>query len=72
MPEVEIDLFGPLRLPPDATLLLCSDGLTDTVDDAELHQILRAADLDQAAAGLIDSANANGGPDNISVILYRR
>ena len=63
--------FGPLQLLAGTTLLLCSDGLTDVVDDGSLHEILLAADLDQAAASLIDAANANGGPDNISVILYR-
>lgn len=71
MPEVEVDLFGPLQLLAGTTLLLCSDGLTDAVDDAALHEILLASALDQAADSLIDAANANGGPDNISVILYR-
>jgi protein phosphatase len=55
-------------------LLLCSDGLTDPVDEPQLHQLL--ADHDdpgQATAALIEAANAGGGPDNITaaVIDYR-
>jgi len=53
-------------------LLLCSDGLWDLVGDADLAAILRSApDLDQAADALIAAANAQGGPDNISVILVQ-
>lgn len=52
-------------------LLICSDGLTDMVSDDELEAILvdRGADLDALAAELVNAANANGGRDNISVVL---
>ena len=52
-------------------LLICSDGLTDMLSDAEIEAILAngAACLDTLAADLIDAANANGGRDNISVVL---
>lgn len=50
--------------------LLCSDGLTDVVPDAEIGAILEAtADLAGAAARLIERANALGGPDNVSVAI---
>ena len=50
--------------------LLCSDGLSDMVDDAAIARIVLAErELEQKAADLIDAANANGGRDNISVIL---
>lgn len=50
--------------------LMCSDGLTDMVDDADLAAILRQdLDLDKCAKQLVDTANANGGRDNISVLL---
>ena len=51
--------------------LLCSDGLTDVVGDAQIAEILQAAsgDVNTAAQRLVDRANAKGGPDNISVIL---
>lgn len=51
-------------------LLLCSDGLTDELDDAAIGQILRdAGDIDAAADRLIDAALAAGGRDNITVLL---
>jgi protein phosphatase len=52
-------------------LLLCSDGLSDMLDDASLRTILKrtADDPDTTARALIDQANARGGKDNISVIL---
>lgn len=50
--------------------LLCSDGLSDMVDDAGIARIVLAErELEQKAADLIDAANANGGRDNISVLL---
>lgn len=51
--------------------LLCSDGLTDVVSDVQITEILAAVgnDMDQAARRLVDTANAHGGPDNISVVL---
>src|SRR5204862_894636 len=59
------------RLEADDVYLLCSDGLTDMVEPTVVQNIVREkrADLKQAAADLIDLANANGGRDNISVIL---
>lgn len=53
--------------------LLCSDGLTDMVDDENIEDILSAPaeSLDKAAQGLVQLANENGGLDNISVILVR-
>ncbi|MCG6873291.1 MAG: protein phosphatase 2C domain-containing protein, partial [Gammaproteobacteria bacterium] len=52
--------------------LLCSDGLTDVVQDEEIQKILAAEkDLEAAAGALIDAANEGGGPDNITVVLAR-
>ncbi|MFA6178650.1 MAG: Stp1/IreP family PP2C-type Ser/Thr phosphatase [Candidatus Methylopumilus sp.] len=53
--------------------LLCSDGLTDLVDDGEISLILAKLNdnLEAAANQLIKMANDNGGKDNISVILAR-
>lgn len=53
--------------------LLCSDGLTDLVDDEEIHTTLEKlnTNLELAANQLIHMANDNGGKDNISVILIR-
>lgn len=57
---------------PGDLYLLCSDGLSDMVDDSAIAGILAAgASLSALADALIDAANANGGRDNISVILAR-
>jgi serine/threonine protein phosphatase PrpC len=52
--------------------LLCSDGLSGPVTDDELLQICGAnGDLKGSATRLIERANSNGGPDNITVVLAR-
>src|SRR5580692_9108600 len=52
--------------------LLCSDGLSGPVSDPEMLEIVTdAPDLKSAATSLIERANANGGPDNITVVLAR-
>ncbi len=53
--------------------LLCSDGLTDLVDDVDIHAALAglSSNLGMAANQLVQMANDNGGKDNISVILAR-
>lgn len=53
--------------------LLCSDGLSDLVEDDEISLVLGTlnANLEAAANQLINMANDNGGKDNISVILAR-
>lgn len=53
--------------------LLCSDGLTDMLDDEEISSLLElGGGLDELADRLVEAANANGGRDNVSVILARR
>jgi PPM family protein phosphatase len=52
--------------------LLCSDGLSGPVEDPEMLEIVqRHGDLKVAASKLIERANENGGPDNITVVLAR-
>ena len=52
--------------------LLCSDGLSGPVTDEEMLEITtKSPDLKSAATKLIERANANGGPDNITVVLAR-
>lgn len=53
--------------------LLCSDGLNDMVADEDIKRIIELYedDLEATAQALVDTANANGGRDNISVILAR-
>ncbi len=70
-PDVQVDLEGPLALEPGDTFLLCSDGLSGQVGDAEIGKILSVLPPDQAVRTLIDLANLRGGPDNITVIVVR-
>ncbi len=57
-------------LQPDEVLLLCSDGLSGELTDAQIHeQCLAAASLEDMVAQLVRSANDAGGRDNISCIV---
>ncbi|HRH18569.1 MAG TPA: Stp1/IreP family PP2C-type Ser/Thr phosphatase [Aquabacterium sp.] len=54
------------------TLLMCSDGLSDMIQDREIEEIMGStSDLSDMAARLISAANASGGRDNIAVMLIR-
>ena len=58
---------------PNDVYLLCSDGLTDMVEDEEIHSTLTVHNTDptQTTRELVRKANENGGKDNISVILVK-
>jgi PPM family protein phosphatase len=52
--------------------LICSDGLTSMIPEAQVGELLAGArSLPEAGRALIDAANAAGGRDNITVILFR-
>lgn len=55
---------------PEDTFLLCSDGLYGPLGEALIHEIMtRFTNLQEAARNLIKTANALGGPDNITAVL---
>ena len=57
---------------PDDLLVLCSDGLCGPASDEEIEEIVTTqSDLKTASSKLIEKANSNGGPDNITVILAK-
>jgi len=66
---VQPDVFVE-ALEPGDRILLCSDGLTRHVADAEIAATMGSADLDRAATALVDLAKSRGGEDNITVVLY--
>ena len=67
--RVEPDFFE-YRLKGGDIILMCSDGLTNMVDDDEIFQIVKSSrDIVEAVENLIQRANENGGADNIGVIL---
>jgi PPM family protein phosphatase len=70
-PAVEVDHMTTYARDGDV-FLLCSDGLTSMLSDEQIGRTLTdAPDLRAAGHALIDAANAAGGRDNITVILFR-
>ena len=67
---VDIDFFD-LKLEPDSTILMCSDGLSNMVEDNKLEEIIldQTEELPKKGEKLLKEANQNGGKDNIAVIL---
>lgn len=69
--HVDVD-FRRFRLRDADRLLLCSDGLTDMVDDSRILTILAAqADSATACRKLVDAALEQGGRDNVTVLVAR-
>lgn len=68
--RVSIDFFD-MKLEKDDTVLMCSDGLSNMLEDEEIKEIIRTGshDLPEIALQLIGRANQNGGRDNIAVVL---
>jgi serine/threonine protein phosphatase PrpC len=70
-PYVEVDVRS-FRGRPGDVYLVCSDGLTTMLAERELRDVLLSQEtLSDAGEGLIVAANAAGGKDNITVILFR-
>jgi PPM family protein phosphatase len=69
-PDVDVDTF---TIEPEERdlFLICSDGLTDMVDDGTIIEAIERHrdDLDEAAKALVGAANRVGGEDNITVLL---
>jgi len=71
-PDVEVDVTEELILDDD-TILLCSDGLTRELTDAQIAAVLDDChDAQDAADQLVDMAKQAGGGDNITVLVLRR
>ncbi|MGB8214352.1 MAG: protein phosphatase 2C domain-containing protein [Anaerolineales bacterium] len=58
-----------LHLLPGDLLLLCTDGLTDMVNDGEIEPAVRGLEIQLAAQALVDLACARNGKDNITVVM---
>ncbi|HST42127.1 MAG TPA: Stp1/IreP family PP2C-type Ser/Thr phosphatase [Conexibacter sp.] len=70
-PDVEVDTRT-YRGQDGDLLLLCSDGLTSMISEQLIAGILRGAEgIEAAGRELVDAANAAGGRDNITVVLFR-
>ena len=67
--ELQVDCFRKMLHPGDR-VLLCSDGLTDMLEDEQIRRIIdKKKDVRSAAEKLVKAANDNGGRDNIAVIV---
>jgi serine/threonine protein phosphatase PrpC len=60
-----------LRLIAGDLILLCTDGLTDVVEDTEIEAILRGRELQPAAKALVDTVCSRKGKDNITAVLMQ-
>jgi serine/threonine protein phosphatase PrpC len=69
--DVEVDTRA-VDVAPGDLVLLCSDGLSAMVRDDEIARVLEAAggDPHRAAADLVTAANAAGGEDNVTVVVF--
>ena len=68
--QVQVDLMG-VELEKDDILLICCDGLSNLVEDAEMLHVAEEAPLEEAPSRLIELANDRGGDDNITVVVIR-
>lgn len=68
--QVTPDIFT-VELEEGDALLLCSDGLTNMVPDADILKMVTGTDPEKACRSLVKNANKAGGKDNISVVLFR-
>jgi serine/threonine protein phosphatase PrpC len=71
-PDVDVDGFT-IEAEDGDVFLICSDGLTDMVEDEEILELLHSnrEDLDKAVKALVSAANRGGGEDNITAVAFR-
>jgi PPM family protein phosphatase len=66
--RLEVDLDDVAFRPGDR-LLLCSDGVSSMLSEAEIHEILTVGTPEEAVWGLVEAANRAGGHDNITALV---
>ncbi len=67
--DIEIDFFEE-HVSSGETILLCTDGLSNMLDDDTIFRIVtKAASVEEAAQKLVEAANSRGGRDNITVVV---
>ncbi len=71
-PDVDVDVFT-IEAEDGDVFLLCSDGLTDMVEDVDILDLVdrNRGDLEQAVRALVQFANSEGGEDNITAVAFR-
>ncbi len=71
-PDVDVDAFT-IEAEEGDVFLLCSDGLTDMVEDVDILDVVdrNRGDLEKAVRSLVQFANKEGGEDNITAVAFR-
>ncbi|MDE7061821.1 MAG: Stp1/IreP family PP2C-type Ser/Thr phosphatase [Lachnospiraceae bacterium] len=70
-PDLTVDFFE-VRLKEDDEILMCTDGLTNMVEDMDIRGImLSQRDVAEQVEHLVSAANDNGGRDNITVVVIQ-
>jgi PPM family protein phosphatase len=71
-PDVDVDGFT-IEAEEGDVFLICSDGLSDMVEDEEILELVHSNrdDLDKAVKALVAAANKGGGEDNITAVAFR-
>jgi protein phosphatase len=71
-PDVDVDGFT-IEAEDGDVFLICSDGLSDMVEDEEILELVHhhRDDLDKAVKALVAAANRGGGEDNITAVAFR-
>ncbi len=70
---IDIDIFDCVDLDKITSILLCSDGLTNMIDEEQIEKVLlNGTDIEDQVIKLIHKANNRGGTDNISVAYLIR
>ena len=66
--EVKADFFE-VDLKPGDKVMMCSDGLSNMIEDQCLYDVISSNSVEDSVRILIDEAKENGGYDNITVIV---
>jgi len=69
-PDVEVDVFT-MKVQAGDVIVLCSDGLSNELEDEEIGHIVAKNDPQKAADKLISLANQRGGNDNVTAIVVK-
>jgi protein phosphatase len=71
-PDVDVDAFT-IEAEDGDVFLICSDGLTDMVEDVDILDVVdrHRDDLQKAVKSLVQTANKEGGDDNITAVAFR-
>ncbi|GER91137.1 hypothetical protein KDW_52990 [Dictyobacter vulcani] len=69
--QVEVYLSAPIQVKTGDILLLCTDGLHGLISETEIRLIVENNTPEESSKKLIERANENGGPDNITAIVVK-